>query len=61
MQIVECPAGYFGQNCSDRCPWPTYGGWCNQTCACATCDHILGCMTTKGNYKWTKKYVIINF
>lgn len=51
MQIVECPAGYFGQNCSDRCPWPTYGSWCNQTCACATCDHILGCMTTKGNYK----------
>lgn len=48
--FVECPAGNLRQNCSDSCPWPTYGAWCNQICPCATCNHIEGCMTTTSTH-----------
>lgn len=36
-------------NCSDRCVYPNYGYYCQNTCDCTVtdCNHVLGC---KGNY-----------
>nr|XP_022296798.1 platelet endothelial aggregation receptor 1-like isoform X3 [Crassostrea virginica] len=47
---IECPAGYFGDNCSSSCPPPTYGDGCAEHCSCshASCHHIFGCSVTKG-------------
>lgn len=45
--FVECPIGYFGQNCSDICPWPTYGALCSKVCECQPCNHEDGCISTE--------------
>ncbi|XP_062604786.1 multiple epidermal growth factor-like domains protein 10 isoform X2 [Saccostrea cucullata] len=41
----ECQPGYFGLECKQRCPPPTYGKLCGGTCDCATseCDYTHGC------------------
>lgn len=43
---VECPAGYFGKNCSILCIPPDYGCSCTQQCSCPVCHHIVGCIFT---------------
>ena len=44
--LLECtPAGYFGSNCSEPCPYPYYGDGCRGTCKCDknSCDVSTGC------------------
>lgn len=45
--FVECPVGYFGQNCSVICSWPNYGALCSKVCECQPCHHAYGCNLTK--------------
>ncbi|XP_062577449.1 uncharacterized protein LOC134239285, partial [Saccostrea cucullata] len=58
-----CLEGYFGLNCSQLCPYPSYGKGCKETCDCSKpfCVPTLGCatkenknrenfITTKANY-----------
>ncbi|XP_052680082.1 uncharacterized protein LOC128160794 [Crassostrea angulata] len=45
-ECKDCPAGYFGLNCSDMCTQPSYGFLCNQVCNCSACHHIFGCNLT---------------
>lgn len=43
----ECPIGYFGNNCSQKCIPPTYGVLCGKECTnCSSCHHELGCNST---------------
>nr|XP_034304594.1 uncharacterized protein LOC117682008 [Crassostrea gigas] len=42
----ECPAGYYGDNCSVVCPSPKYGILCAQQCDCLPCHHVYGCPST---------------
>lgn len=46
LQYVECPAGCYGDNCSDVCPAPHYGIPCFQKCDCLSCHHVYGCSPT---------------
>ncbi|XP_052677345.1 protein draper-like [Crassostrea angulata] len=43
---IECPAGYYNDNCSDVCPAPLYGLLCAQKCDCVPCHHVYGCSLT---------------
>ncbi|XP_034308401.2 uncharacterized protein [Magallana gigas] len=45
-ECKDCPAGYFGHNCSDMCTEPSYGIQCGQKCNCSACHHIFGCNLT---------------
>lgn len=40
-----CTLGYTGQNCSEKCPFPTYGKRCQKLCKCNQdqCDVSEGC------------------
>lgn len=44
---LVCMAGYFGPNCTDKCPYPTYGERCQGYCDCSntTCNVSTGCET----------------
>lgn len=46
MQYVECPAGYYNDNCSDICPLSYYGPRCAQKCDCLPCHHVYGCSSS---------------
>lgn len=46
MHFIDCPVGYFGKNCSEKCSPPGYGELCSQTCDCVSCHHIFGCNET---------------
>uniref|UniRef100_A0A8W8JCM8 Uncharacterized protein n=1 Tax=Magallana gigas TaxID=29159 RepID=A0A8W8JCM8_MAGGI len=41
-----CLEGFYGMNCSYRCPVPSYGGTCQflfGNCSIDLCDHVHGC------------------
>nr|XP_034304590.1 multiple epidermal growth factor-like domains protein 10 isoform X2 [Crassostrea gigas] len=42
----ECPAGYYGDNCSAVCPPSHYGIRCVQKCDCLPCHRVYGCFST---------------
>lgn len=44
---LVCMPGYYGINCTDICPYPTYGYRCQGKCECSndTCDVSTGCGT----------------
>lgn len=44
--ISECMRGYVGLNCTEHCPYPTYGERCQGHCDCEndTCDVSTGCI-----------------
>lgn len=48
--FVGCPTGYFGQNCSKPCVYPSFGERCQGECKCTEemCNIITGC---KGFYQ----------
>lgn len=46
LQYIDCPVGYYGDNCSEICPTPHYGLKCGKQCDCLSCHHIYGCFST---------------
>lgn len=46
LLIVECPAGYHGDNCTNICSKQYFGSNCAQKCTCSPCHHIYGCNVT---------------
>lgn len=49
---IGCLPGYIGMNCTSKCPYPTFGIKCQDTCYCSDnqCDVSTGCNTvTTGN------------
>lgn len=42
--LLECPAGYYGTNCSKVCLASYYGIRCVTKCECSPCHHVYGCM-----------------
>lgn len=44
-KCLPCKAGYFGQNCSEKCSFPFYGYVCASQCNCSAndCDYVSGC------------------
>lgn len=43
---TDCPVGYFGESCTDKCTPPSYGELCSDVCDCTLCHHIFGCNET---------------
>lgn len=45
----ECPSGYFDENCSKVCEYPTFGKRCLKNCFCEKhlCDFLRGCKNGK--------------
>lgn len=41
----DCPEGFEGENCSNKCRYPRYGRYCSKTCHCSEqkCHHVNGC------------------
>lgn len=53
LWFIECLPGYTGLNCSDKCPYPSYGKNCQGFCNCSEiqCDILRGCNNiTSGNF-----------
>uniref|UniRef100_K1PJV1 Multiple epidermal growth factor-like domains 6 n=1 Tax=Magallana gigas TaxID=29159 RepID=K1PJV1_MAGGI len=46
LKKSQCPAGYTGVNCSQKCTMPTYGVLCGGICNCSSCHHEVGCIST---------------
>ncbi|XP_078333635.1 scavenger receptor class F member 2-like [Crassostrea virginica] len=48
-KCIECRVGYIGANCSEPCPYNSYGKGCQMTCNCIQddCDFVLGCKKDK--------------
>lgn len=44
--ILECPLGYYGKECSEKCFPPTYGEDCQSLCNCPLkeCHFVNGCV-----------------
>lgn len=44
---LVCMPGYFGLNCTNKCPYPSYGERCQGYCDCSntTCNGSTGCGT----------------
>ena len=53
--FIECPAGYYGDNCSFPCPALSYGSGCAEQCSCSSesCHHVYGCNINTGWWKYT--------
>ncbi|XP_078314489.1 uncharacterized protein LOC144619682 [Crassostrea virginica] len=43
-----CSIGFYGPNCTIKCPFPTYGKDCQLDCRCSKslCSHVDGCNTS---------------
>ena len=48
--FIECPPGYYGDNCSFPCPALSYGSGCVEQCSCSSesCHHVYGCNINTG-------------
>lgn len=44
-KCLPCKLGYYGPNCSKKCPFPFYGYECTLQCNCNAndCDYVSGC------------------
>ncbi|XP_078338979.1 uncharacterized protein LOC111132478 [Crassostrea virginica] len=42
----ECQPGLYGENCSEPCPYPSFGAKCIRTCVCgeSICNAATGCL-----------------
>lgn len=56
-----CSPGYSGVNCNKKCPYPTYGTRCQDTCNCTEtlCNITAGCLRLK-NEGNTPLHVVSN-
>ncbi|XP_062581683.1 uncharacterized protein LOC134243451 [Saccostrea cucullata] len=60
-----CKIGYFGQNCSMKCPYPNYGAECQLECTCNArrCNPFIGCVsgeeTTFYTYQTFRNHTVI--
>lgn len=57
-KCVDCPAGYFGPNCTRSCTSPYYGKECQFTCTCKggeTCHPSFGCVIPTTTIETTTK------
>lgn len=47
ISFLDCPSGYLGPFCRDRCRYPNYGIECQYECLCEEqyCNHVTGCLT----------------
>lgn len=45
LNILECPVGYYFNNCSKVCSPPSYGDGCQSVCKCPfkDCHFATGC------------------
>uniref|UniRef100_A0A8W8MRR1 TNFR-Cys domain-containing protein n=1 Tax=Magallana gigas TaxID=29159 RepID=A0A8W8MRR1_MAGGI len=45
QNCTKCSTGYTGINCTEQCPFPTYGEICQKLCNCDStlCDFSTGC------------------
>ncbi|XP_062597957.1 protein draper-like [Saccostrea cucullata] len=52
-QCLKCPAGNYGHNCSEACPYPYFGELCELTCNCSVdlCHVGGGCFTGRSDSK----------
>lgn len=50
----ECQPGYYDNNCSKMCEYPTFGEKCAQRCPCEKdlCNFIFGCTNCKYIYNY---------
>lgn len=55
--------GYSGLNCTDKCPYPTYGNRCQENCDCSndTCDLSTGCISLTTGIFLVKKLLLNRF
>lgn len=44
LKFLDCPAGYFGNGCTEKCVLPSFGRACSDTCNCSFCHHVFGCI-----------------
>lgn len=54
FHFIGCRPGYNGVNCSQLCPYPYYGVYCQRKCNCSKtlCDVFIGCIRiVEGEYK----------
>ena len=50
--VVACEKGFWGNNCTKPCPFPSYGKECQLECSCKkeVCDHANGCQDITGTF-----------
>lgn len=63
--FIECPPGYFGENCSEMCEHPTFGKGCAHQCSCEKhlSNFMHGCTNGKYSfviYGFNFEYAIFN-
>lgn len=60
--FIECRVGYIGTNCSEPCPYNSYGKGCQMTCNCIQddCDFALGCKKNKPGICYLTRFQIIS-
>lgn len=52
FRILGCQVGFFGDNCTQPCRYPSFGEKCQRECDCSRdiCDYITGCTSIEGKY-----------
>lgn len=52
ISVVACEKGFWGNNCTKPCPFPSYGKECQLECSCKkeVCDHANGCQDITGTF-----------
>lgn len=55
--FLACKQGYTGENCSDPCPYPSYGVECQNMCNCDKdlCNVSTGCQNDSTGIFFKKK------
>ena len=50
--FIGCPIGFYGNNCTSPCRYPSFGTGCQGFCPCSKefCDNISGCRINQGQY-----------
>lgn len=53
LYFAGCEVGYFGNNCTDPCRYPSFGYRCQKECNCTQdiCDHKTGCSLPQSTIK----------